>query len=336
MDIHDAIYKVNHPKPDDPCFSNAAKNPAEFLDEALVSFLESHLSSHPPSDPTWKTLDKRENTILHLLVDKPEALTWILDRDLDVRLHEIRNHEGETPAETLQSALEEMRVKRGFMTVTIHVSDEFQGYGLRITNLLKRLQGRKNSSMSDLARLNFGCTCGDCTDYMSPRMRFALHVQAALLHDMLGDQSFLSPREWVEYYDFAFEHIRPAIVQNLKTNKSLRKGVINVFSHIARCLEKKEIPTDANVTQFVQASRERTPVTKKFLESGGKASSVVLVLFDRAMEEDLYLGSGEHESTFQEDIEKLPKCRNDHEFRMAKRIYEQGESVDGRSSNLPG
>jgi hypothetical protein len=37
-------------------------------------------------------------------------------------------------------------------------------------------------------------------------------------------------------------------------------------------------------------------------------------VFEKTRGEDEWAGNGEHQAAFQEDIEALPECRNDHEF----------------------
>lgn len=74
------------------------------------------------------------------------------------------------------------------------------------------------------------------------------------------------------------------------------------------------MPNESNVLNALDSRREWPPVTKNFLQRGGSVESVALMLFKNAMDQDELAGDGEHMRCFGEDIEKLPKCRNDHEF----------------------
>ncbi len=49
--------------------------------------------------------------------------------------------------------------------------------------------------------------------------------------------------------------------------------------------------------------------------------------FDRAIDQDLYLGDGEHEAIFKKDIDALPVCRNDREFVFARRQLSKFEGI---------
>lgn len=56
-------------------------------------------------------------------------------------------------------------------------------------------------------------------------------------------------------------------------------------------------------------------------------ASIVLACFEHAIDQDIYSGDKSFDERYGEDVAKLPKCRNDHEFAMAKRIYMEQECV---------
>lgn len=55
-----------------------------------------------------------------------------------------------------------------------------------------------------------------------------------LMQDQIDDGGF-----WIEFNDFDLEHLDPDMRKNLKTNKSLRKGFVNIFQIAVECLEAK-------------------------------------------------------------------------------------------------
>lgn len=67
--------------------------------------------------------------------------------------------------------------------------------------------------------------------------------------------------------------------------------------------------------------------TREYLSQGGTVASIVLACFDHAIDQGICSGDGSFEESHGEDIAKLPKCRNDHEFEMAMRVYKKQECV---------
>ena len=46
-----------------------------------------------------------------------------------------------------------------------------------------------------------------------------------------------------------------------------------------------------------------------------------------AVEQDEFLGDGEYEHTFGDEVRELPECRNDREFVFVKRQYARHEGM---------
>lgn len=113
----------------------------------------------------------------------------------------------------------------------------------------------------------------------------------------------------------------------VKRNKTFRDSVANIFQCVQHTLSaKKQIPTSVNLVSTIQESgggRE----TRVYLSQGGKVSSIVLACFDHAIDQDINSGDGSFEESHAEDVAKLPKCGNDHEFAMAVRVYKEQECV---------
>jgi len=288
--------------------------------------------------------DERGNTILHIaaVCRKSETISYILSNY--PHLAGIRNAEGHTPLEALQSSLEEYRTRRCYGMFTAVRSDKFEGFsqsdiarlaaltGTEIVDL-SRLSDQDISASSSVTddvarripkvntirstlRLKYGCTCGECIGgFLSPRMHFALLCQAEHQHDMLGDDLDASGSYWVAYNEDELRHLAPPVRQNLTTNKSMRQGFTNMFHHIARCLEKRRLPNEETVLDlYHNETSEWPPVTKNYLQRGGTVAAAATMLFEEAMRCDEWAGDGMHMDDHEDDIKKLPTCRNDHEF----------------------
>lgn len=334
--IHDVIQTAIHRKPPNPLgFASRKEALQSFLaiNDTLVTILEKHLRSHPETHASWKSPDKDGNTIAHIGVRWPKALEWLLDRPMYINqgLYKIRNHEGETPAELFESTLKEQRVRSSTMGYKTDVSDEFQGYGLEDTHVLLRIQGKNDRfTVEEFERVKWGCTCGNCTSYLSPRSRATLAIQAIVAYDRLAsDDHGGKISSWIEWNSEILRFIPDSLMEKirLKRNRALRDSVANMFQCVHHTLSAKDqIPTSVNVVSTIQESgggRE----TREYLSQGGTVASIVLACFDHAIDQDIYSGDGSFEESHGEDIAKLPKCRNDHEFEMAMRVYREQECV---------
>lgn len=334
--IHDAIETAIRRKLSSPLgFASREETLESFLaiNDTIVYILEKHLHSHPETHPSWKSPDKDGNTIAHIGVRWPKALEWLLDRPMYINqgLYKIRNHEGETPAELFESSLKDQRVRSARMAYSEDVSDKFQGYSVEDTHMLLRIQGKNGGfAGEEFERVKWGCTCGDCTSYLSPRNRATLSIQAIVAYDRLAsDDHGGKISSWIEWNFDLLKFIPGPIMAKikLKRNKALRDSVANIFQCVSHTLSaKKQIPTAANIVATIQESGEgRT--TREYLSQGGTVASIVLACFDYAIEQDLYSGDGSFEESHGEDVAKLPKCRNDHEFAMAMKNYKEQECV---------
>jgi GNAT superfamily N-acetyltransferase len=290
-------------------------------DEEAIKALEQYLQHTPSTDPCWLATDKDGNTLLHIaaLNFKVTSVNFIMEQDFGPQMLEMRNSEGDTPLEAVLTKLEAMRTRRVFNMLgdlTVPRSDKFEGHSDISVICLARLKGLSEITSLDRARLASGCTCGQCiSGFLSPRMCFALLCQAEVHHDMLSDSVGQdSGSSFVDSNDYLLEYLPNRVRENLKTNKSMRQGFTNMCDHIATCLRAKVVPNEANVLDALQNASEWPPVTKNFLQRGGSVACVALMLFKEAMNQDELAGDGMHADVFEEDITKLPECRNDHEF----------------------
>ncbi|KAI0188422.1 hypothetical protein F4808DRAFT_468128, partial [Astrocystis sublimbata] len=261
------------------------------------------------------------------------------------------------PISYIMSKVPQLAEKREERVVVAVISDSFEGFCQSDIECLAALTGTEIFDLAQLSdediwevssatdqmasrirdgipirntlRLKYGCTCGQCIGgFISPKMRFALLTQAEVQHDMLNETpgAHCSRAEWAELNDDVLRHVPRAVQQKLETNKSMRQGFINMCQHIARCLETKRLPNEATILDFCRDEvSEWPPVTSTYLERGGTVAAVAMILFDRAMTQDEWAGDGSIMDAFEDDLNQLPACRNDHEFDFVRAMcgYEE-------------
>ena len=283
--------------------------------ECVEFFKEFKLSEKQIED--WVKVDRFSKNILHIAASetKAQSVRWLLGNvDDEQKLSSARDIQGYTPLEGLESELETKRntTKRGTMTFVI--SDKFRGHSAEAIECLAALRKVANLSTPQYLRLKYGCSCGECIDgFLSPCMKLALLSKAEVLHDILND-GIEDGKFWYLSNEYLTDHVAPDIQQNFRTNKSLRQGYSNIFDHVAMTLRANMAPTVVNVLNAWRSSNEWPPVTRNFYQRGGNAESTLRVIFEHAKDADEYTGDGNHMRTFEDDINDLPKCRNDHEF----------------------
>jgi GNAT superfamily N-acetyltransferase len=286
-------------------------------DDECLPLFKSFLTSNPTPGIEWRKIDRSYDNLLHIAAcrGKPKCVQWLIQNiDKDKSLRGARNVKGYTPLEAAQSLAESTRVSMNHGMATICISDKFRGFPTTVVDCISHLKGLQNPSAIEIARIKYGCTCGQCIGgFISPRMKFALLAHSEMTHDELDMFVDDGPLMWFGQ-DCLFEHVAPATKENFRTNKSLREGFRNLFDHIASCLRKNIIPTTQNILQVWRDSSEWPPVTKNYLERGGTPASALSAVFDCAVAKDENTGDGEFMELFRDDIEKLPKCRNDGEF----------------------
>ncbi|OBT56864.1 hypothetical protein VE04_02992 [Pseudogymnoascus sp. 24MN13] len=281
----------------------------------------------PNAKEEWKKVDKKLNTVLHIASCeyKLKTVEWLLkNADVDQPLSSARNIKGYTALEGLQNVLEAKRttMERGFMTICI--SDNFSGFPIDAVSCVAALQGIKSPSRIQSLRLKFGCTCGQCVDgFFSVRMKEALLCQAEMFHDMLDEYNDDGPL-WVEMHDHATRHVAPDIQRNFTTNRSLRRGFVNIFDHAADAMRRGASPRVHNVIDTWTNSGEWPPVTRSYFQRGGAPEDALRVMFEAAREDDHWAGNGcmlnnifgVDEIEEPDELAALPHCRNDLEFGM--------------------
>ena len=300
-----------------------SRNSPEIPD--FLSVLQNCMQQKGSADACWTSEDKDGNTVLHLAAStfNVGCVKWILNQDFGTQLLQLRNNHGETPLELLQFKLEELRTQSVINASTVPVSDQFEGHSdsaVRCLILLKGLVSVESLVESQgpnaLLQMVGGCTCGQCLKgFLSPRMSHALLCQAQIGYDLMNYDIYeCSGPEWVKFHKYYLGYLLSRVRNNLKTNKSMRQGFVNLWLHIATCLKTGKAPNEPNVLNVVRDAGEWPPAVRNFLQRGGTVESVALEIYTRAMEQDEWTGDGTYQETFSEDIANLPECRNDLEF----------------------
>ncbi|KAI1401892.1 hypothetical protein F4819DRAFT_306770 [Hypoxylon fuscum] len=263
-------------------------------DTECLKVLQDTLQNHASGEPQWAATDRGGNTLLHTagLNSKPECVKWIMHECQ--QLAQVRNHEGYTPLEALQSHLERVRTQYTIMDIVQPISDEFSGFSDAFVACSALLRGQTDVQRDELLRLKYGCTCGECiSGFLSPRMHLVLLTLAEKIqHDMFLDK------------------------QDVKSNNDLtmRQGFMIMWDHTATCLRKKVLPTEFNVLEDMRDASEWPFVTRNYLQRRRTVKAVASMLFKKAMDQDKWSGDGEFSEVFGDEVKELPKCRNDHEF----------------------
>ncbi|KAJ5437606.1 hypothetical protein N7445_006150 [Penicillium cf. griseofulvum] len=152
-------------------------------------------------------------------------------------------------------------------------------------------------------------------------MRTSLTFQGELTYDLMqegiDDGSF-----WVEDNDYIIVHLDSDVRQNLKSNKSLRRGFVNIFRIAVECLKANKVPSAENLEWCSNNRSEWPPHSKNYLRRAGTqmgCRAVLRYMFKTAKEWDEKAGNGECQLTLEKKWSDLPTCRNDHEFEFVAR-----------------
>lgn len=109
----------------------------------------------------------------------------------------------------------------------------------------------------------------------------------------------------------------PHVRENLKTNESMRQGFANLCGHFAVSVKKNNdlcLPIEDRVLPELWDASEWPPHSGNFFQRGGTVYSVGSMLFEAAMNEDAQAGDEEAFAFSNDEVQKRPECRNDHEF----------------------
>lgn len=291
-------------------------------DEELRAFFVTHADDRIG----WDRVTNSEATLLHLTACelKPLSIWWLLENVHHADSWKTaRDIDGYTPLEALQERLETLRTRknRGLARV-LNISDHFKGYPNTAVSCLSMLSGRDTLGLND-ACLRYGCTCGECLEgLISARMKVSLIDQGEIMYDLIQEE-IDDGRFWVKDNDYILVYLDPDVRKNLKTNKSLRKGFVNIFQISVECLKANRVPTAENLEWCCNNRSEWPPDTKNYLRRAGTqmgCRAVLRYMFDAAKQED------------ERERSDLPTCRNDHEFEFVASACGYGGDDEPESS----
>ncbi|KAI0386896.1 hypothetical protein F5Y04DRAFT_242589 [Hypomontagnella monticulosa] len=327
-------------------------------DDDCINILQ--ILSGNPGNQHWLKADKHSNTLLHLaaMSSKPQVVKFMLSKAAG--LAGLRNWEGYTPLEALENRLELSRTRESMFDVTAVVSDEFRGYSDASIACMATLRNIEAFELSTLSpsdiefvssatdeqansmphinvagirkclQLKFGCTCGECIGgFISPRMSFALIYAAETEHDNIMDFPYwVAPHGYTTYVPYEVQ-------EKIETDRSVHKGFAELWLIFARCLSNRMVPSENGIMNMSgQHSTNSPPAKTTFLAHGGSVSHVAKLIFEQARIQDEWAGHGllrENLGNNQERIDKLPACRNDHEFGFVSGMcgYDIAVTLDG-------
>lgn len=326
--LEELYQKLDDPETDEKdCISNVQAVLSNGLESQKCGF-DGHTLLH------MTALCRKSELVKLILAAAPQAAT-------------LRNSKGYTAAEALQRDLDDQRTRRKMMQMTLVVSDKFSGYDasaiaciaafqqfsasdlstlspqdievavVATSDQIRRSAGIDFSAIRKTLQLKYGCTCGDCLGgFISPRTKFALLCVAEVQYDTMDQEIELrTGPEWIESNEHLLTHLPSYVRNNLKTNKSMRQGFVNMFDHFAECLRRNRIPSQGEVLSVLRTYQsEWPPVTQNFMKRGGSVAFVATTIFETALDQDEWSGDGHCRDVFAQQIDELPSCRNDHEF----------------------
>jgi hypothetical protein len=297
--------------------------------------LQAFFITHTDDGIGWDRVTNSDATLLHLTACelKPLSTRWLLEN-----VHHsdswktTRDIDGYTPLEALQEKLEKIRTRRdhGLLRI-LNVSDQFEGHSDTAVSCLSLLLGQDALGPSKDC-LRYGCTCGECVNgLLSARMRSSLIFQGMVMYDRMQDE-FDDGDFWTIFHDSDLEQLDPNVRNNLRTDKSLREGFVNMFEIAVECLQAKQVPTAGNLEQCCSHRNEWPPHTKNYLRRAGVqmgCRAVLRVMFDNAELNDEKAGNGDCQRILKKEWSDLPTCRNDHEFEFVARAcgYEGDDRI---------
>jgi hypothetical protein len=188
--------------------------------------------------------------------------------------------------------------------------------------LLKR--GDRNPSPYGLEAFRYGCSCGQCLrEFLSKQMSFSLHTQANYL--AINSRNWIwgfGEDTWLEK-EHHLQELPTKVYRKLETDDSMREGYIRLVEHISTYLRHGKVPTEENILETSRVQEAGTQnLSQGYLRRGGTMRSAVQPLFELAIDHDEILGDEELrrlQEVYAEEIEQLPRCRNDFEFGLVLR-----------------
>ncbi|KAL6715582.1 hypothetical protein ACLMJK_006543 [Lecanora helva] len=254
-------------------------------DLTTKAMLEERLKrGHKANDPVWLMTDLVGNNVLHVVVQqcKPVSVAWLLQQPFARKLKSMRNHNELTPSDILEDQLGNRKINRwhGFTRVRTH----------------------------DASPFTFNCTCGQCIDgVVSPRTKWALVRQTRKHRKTLLDMK--------KYESLAaYGHLVKYFCHRIQVKLALQESFRIAFGDMLECIESllrcDWLPTYENFfAYYLDGIPSHIDEFEKF---GGYLPRVVETICDCAMNQDIYLGDGEHQPAQEKKLARLPMCENDN------------------------
>ncbi|KAK0099377.1 hypothetical protein ONS95_003549 [Cadophora gregata] len=277
------------------------------------------LYSNTKRDFEFVVRDPLYRNVLHVAASeqKAQCVIWLLQNVKKLQyLKTARNLAGYTPLEDLEARLETIRTSILY----------FDGFPINAVVCLAALLDQDQLDAIDRQRLRFGCSCGGCVEgFMSPRTQFALMCKATKIFHTLDRNIYDTDDEpWTQQYSHILQYVKPEIQENLELSQDLRQGFINLFFHIAEIIENGLIPNIESVKKNAWDKGDRQPTVPSAIFENGTTEAAIQIVFEMARDCDEWAGSAEHEVEvevgFKEEVERLPRCRNDHEWELVVRM----------------
>ncbi|RDB26046.1 hypothetical protein Hypma_006134 [Hypsizygus marmoreus] len=251
------------------------------------------------------------------------AVRKLLQLGVNDDLANSDNKEGLTPLEALESS---MRSGREFSETLLGQWGGYSDDELRCEFLTKRAMGLplvSNDEAEYVKKRKWGCTCGVCAGgWLSKRMRFRLEGEAGISKDnMEMEMDYFTRGEAIDdpiMLSYS-SHIPPHLHRSIY--KTFYKGYQSIFEAISAFLRT----SDAPLSVASIASTAFGPGIDFYLGRGGKYE-YALDAVTHAAEEQSELGDGTFEEMYEDETEVgteytgLPKCANDLEFGMVRRM----------------
>ena len=253
--------------------------------------MKKRLQDLPSNNSRWLAVDAHGNSIMHFLaaLQQSSSLGLLVEQQSANELLSLRNLEGETPLENLQAHLEKARVASEQMDMLIPESDNFAGFKPTTLDCLLILLEVKAPSPSQVARVKFGCTCGEClSGFLSPRMAFALTRECdTIVHALKSSDGHCAEfptSVWVRIRWPLIKILPVKAAVALTESSTMRQGFKDLYQRIDIALRSKCLP----LSSYIQEQASFTAMSsvqpaKQFLDIGCTVANLGFVLFDLAM-----------------------------------------------------
>ncbi|MCJ1353111.1 MAG: hypothetical protein MMC33_003096 [Icmadophila ericetorum] len=278
--------------------------------------------------PIHDALNYLGNTIIHIITPKKvKTLEWVLEKPWLKDLLLVRNHDLDTPKEKLLSILDFNRTVMESQGMVVGIFDDFKGFRPNSIDRIFKLRGNAAPTEGEQERAKYGCTCGECiAGFLSPRLALAVATQAGLDGDEMS--MILDESHNLFLLCWPVKHLPPSKRSRLM-EEPICRGFIRLFFLITNCHERKRLPTTTNIRAIMDSTNMDDLHAGSFLgANNGSMAHIFQSCSTGAIDEDRFIGNGQLNETYRDEIERLPECRNDREIKFAMKQHLRIESSD--------